>query len=149
MTKDNAILENAHIVVFGADNERLQSSPVLRSIKKSNRIDLVGKIDLLTAFACLQRCDLYIGNDSGLMHMAAATGIKTLGLFGPSKAELYAPWGDNCAFIRTVESFDELINKPNYDHRTTGTLMGGLCVDAVATAAINLWNDNDAQKISG
>ncbi len=143
LTKDNAILENAHIVVFGANNERLQSSPVLRSIDKSKCIDLVGKVDLLTAFACMQRCDLYIGNDSGLMHMAASAGIKTLGLFGPSKTKLYAPWGDDCAFIRTVESFDELTNAPDYDHRTTETLMNSLSVDAVATKAINLWNGND------
>ena len=40
-------------------------------------LDLIGKPDLLQIYACLQRCEIYVGNDSGLMHMAAAAGIPT------------------------------------------------------------------------
>ena len=75
------------------------------------------------------------------MHMAAAAGIPTLGLFGPSRAEHYAPWGDNCAFVRTEESYDDLVGAPGYDHRTTGTLMDGLSVEAVEWAATQLLSD--------
>ena len=75
------------------------------------------------------------------MHMAAAAGIPTLGLFGPSRADHYAPWGDKCAFVRTEESYDDLVGAPGYDHRTTGTLMDGLSVEAVEWAATQLLND--------
>ena len=37
---------------------------------------------------------LFVGNDSGLMHVAAATGTPTLGLFGPSEWWHKAPWGE-------------------------------------------------------
>ena len=77
----------------------------------------------------------------GLMHMAAASGIPTLGLFGPSKTDLYAPWGHKARYIRTPESFEELISAEDYDHRATGTMMGNLTVDAVAHAAHNLWQE--------
>jgi ADP-heptose:LPS heptosyltransferase len=106
----------------------------------------VGKVDIPSVAACLKRCALYIGNDSGLMHMAAASNIPTLGLFGPSKCELYAPTGAHTAFIRTPESFDELISVPGYDHRTTGTMMGNLKVEDVIDATTKLWLNCQNQK---
>ena len=44
------------------------------------RIDLVGATDPLLAGACLARSALFVGNDSGLMHIAAAVGIPTIGI---------------------------------------------------------------------
>ena len=41
----------------------------------------------------MKLCDLFIGNDSGLMHMASLSSIKTIGLFGPSDKDIYGPWG--------------------------------------------------------
>jgi ADP-heptose:LPS heptosyltransferase len=97
-------------------------------------IDLVGNTDLLTAASVLRRCALFIGNDTGLMHLAAAAGTPTLGLFGPSAVEQYAPWGRYTAVVRT-----EVTYPPGYDYRTTGTLMDGLSVAEVEMAARDLW----------
>jgi ADP-heptose:LPS heptosyltransferase len=60
-------------------------------------IDLVGRLTLPEAAACLRRCALFVGNDSGLMHLAAAAGAPTLGLFGPTPATEYAPSGRHTA----------------------------------------------------
>jgi ADP-heptose:LPS heptosyltransferase len=87
----------------------------------------------------LRRCALFVGNDSGLMHLAAASGIATLGLFGPSYEHRYAPWGARTAYVRTVESCDELVTAPGFDHRNTDTLMDGLGVAAAVAAAEALW----------
>src|SRR5438045_3710212 len=97
-------------------------------------IDLVGRTDLLTAAAVLRRCALFIGNDTGLMHLAAAAGTPTLGLFGPSAVEQYAPWGRRTAVART-----EITYPSGYDYRTTDTLMDGLSVAEVEAAARDLW----------
>ncbi len=43
-------------------------------------VDLCGTLTLPEAAACLQRCALFVGNDSGLMHLAAAAGTPTIGL---------------------------------------------------------------------
>jgi len=41
-----------------------------------------------------ERCDFFVGSDSGLMHLAASTQCKTLGLFGPTNAVRYRPWNN-------------------------------------------------------
>ena len=134
-----AVLPGARVVLFGADNEREAAQPVIDAVPEARRIDLVGRADLLTVSACLRRCALYIGNDSGLMHVAAASRTPTLGLFGPSLPERYAPWGEHTAWVRTQKSFSEIVGTPDYDHRTTGSLMDTLAVDDVVAAASVLW----------
>ncbi len=72
------------------------------------------------------------------MHIAAAAGTPTLGLFGPSPAEQYAPWGNCTAFVRTAVPREALFG-PGYDHRTTDTLMDSLSVEMAEAAACQLW----------
>jgi heptosyltransferase III len=74
--------------------ERAMATPLLRLLPEA--IDLVGKLSLPEAAAYLGHAALFIGNDSGLMHLAAATGAPTIGLFGPTSAAEYAPIG-RCA----------------------------------------------------
>jgi ADP-heptose:LPS heptosyltransferase len=132
-------LAGGRIAVFGAASERRDAEAVISALPGDRVIDLVGKVDLLTAYACLKRVALFVGNDSGLMHIAAAAGAPTLGLFGPSRDELYAPWGARAAVARTPQSFAELIGGPGYDHRTTDTLMDGLTVEKAQAAAETLY----------
>jgi ADP-heptose:LPS heptosyltransferase len=139
LTAATGILPQARVAVFGSLSERATAEPVLAAIPPECRIDLVGGVDLPGVAACLGRCAFYIGNDSGLMHMAAATGVPTLGLFGPSNDAHFAPWGERVAFVRGVRSFHEYVATPGYDYRTTETLMNDLPVERVIDAATTLW----------
>lgn len=55
-------------------------------------LELAGKTTLLQAGALLQHARLFVGNDSGLGHLAAAAGIPSLTLFGPGDPPRYQPW---------------------------------------------------------
>ncbi len=57
----------------------------------------------------LKRCRLMVANDSAMMHLAAASGIPTIGLFGPTKDQHYRPWGENGFVVRTPDSADPLM----------------------------------------
>src|SRR6516165_8002171 len=139
LTATEGPLAGARVAVFAAVHERAQAEPLLAAIPDRRRIDLVGKLDLLTAAAAARRCALFIGNDTGLMHIAAAVGTPTLGLFGPSPIEQYAPWGRRTAVVRTADSPDTMF-PPGFDHRTTETLMDSLSVDVVEGAAQQFWH---------
>ena len=56
-------------------------------------LDLTGRTDLLGAAAVLKSSAAFIGNDSGLMHLAAALGRPTIGVFGSSNPDWTAPRG--------------------------------------------------------
>ena len=114
------------------------ASPLLESLPEGTAIDLVGQ-PLPVAAACIAQGDLYVGNDSGLMHIAAATGTPTLGLFGPSPETRYGPWGPHCATVRTREGFKELVLAPDFDHLSQKSLMTGLSVDVAYAALENLY----------
>jgi ADP-heptose:LPS heptosyltransferase len=139
LTAPEGLLSGARIAVFGEAGERAAAEPVLDAVPAERRIDLVGRIGLATVAACLARLAMYIGNDSGLMHMAAAVGTPTLGLFGPSPPDVYAPWGPHTAVAATTIPYKELVGAPGFDHRDTKCLMESLSVDTAALAARALW----------
>jgi heptosyltransferase III len=88
-----AQVPGARAAVFAGpgEAERARAVPVLAALPGA--IDLVGALTLAQVGACLRRCRIFVGNDSGLMHIAAAAGTPTLGLFGRSRADEYAPAG--------------------------------------------------------
>ena len=127
------LFADGRIAIFGSQEERPQAIKLLESIPKRQCIDLIGQVSLLGAHACLKRCICFVGNDSGLMHIAAASGIPTLGLFGPSREELYGPCGKFTATVRTPKSFLK-IHPDNFNHKATDSLMDSLSVDQVVEA---------------
>lgn len=139
LTGEGGILPGARLAVFGAPDERDLALPLLAALPAERTIDLVGRSGLAATAACLARCAFYIGNDSGLMHLAAAAGTPTLGLFGPSRMEVYAPWGEHCAAAGTSLPYERLVGGPGYNRRTAGCLMESLSVDAAFDAAEGLW----------
>ncbi|MBJ7250382.1 MAG: glycosyltransferase family 9 protein [Acetobacteraceae bacterium] len=93
LTAPDGALPGAGIVILGGpgDQERSMATPVLTALPQA--LDLVGKLDLPEVAAVLARAAIFIGNDSGLMHLAAAAGAPTLGLFGPTPSDEYGPAG--------------------------------------------------------
>jgi ADP-heptose:LPS heptosyltransferase len=139
VTAAEGALAGARVAVLAASHERKQTEALLSAIPSDRQIDLVGAVDLLTAVAVLRRCAMFIGNDTGLMHMAAAAGTPTLGLFGPSPSIQYAPWGRRTAVVHSDDEREAMFG-PGFDHRTTDTLMDGLSVDAAEAGVRRLWN---------
>ncbi len=99
LTAPDGPLPGARAVIFGGPgtNERTLAAPVLSVLPGA--IDLVGALTLPEAAACLTRCALFVANDSGLMHLSAAAGTPTLGLFGPTPASEYGPSGRQASYV--------------------------------------------------
>jgi heptosyltransferase III len=125
---------DAKIAVLGSPIERAPAKPIFDRLPGDKLIDLIGNTDLLKAAAILKRCSLYIGNDNGQMHMSAAMGTRTIGLFGPTPPELYRPWGKDCSFVCSERSQQELAQIEKLIGRDSECLMTGLKVEAVQSA---------------
>ncbi len=74
-----------------------------------------------TLGAALSRAGLFLGNDSGASHLAAASGAPTLALFGPTDPALWAPVGPSVATLRAPRG-----------------VLADLTVDEVERAALGL-----------
>ena len=138
LTAEGSLLPRARVAVFAAPGEEQIAYKVLNALPLERRLDVIAKASPVVVAAALQRCNLYIGNDSGLMHCAAAAGIPTLGLFGPSWPQLYRPWGPRAAYVSTPENFTQLISRPGYTGGFDTSLMGSLTVEMAAAGAIEL-----------
>ena len=54
----------------------------------------------------MKKSKLFIGNDSGLSHMASATNLKSIVLFGPTNDKIYGPLKKESHIVRTIESYE-------------------------------------------
>lgn len=146
LTDPGGPLAGARVAVLAAGAERLRAGPVLAALG-DRAIDLTGRTDPITAAACLERADLYIGNDSGLMHIAAAAGTPTIGLFGPGYPETYGPWGGHCRIVVSAVPRDELVAR---SERLPDALdlMDGISIESVEAAAAGLLENIRTQAVS-
>ena len=124
--------------MFGSNDEKSDAKKI-KSYFNNEIIDLVGVLNFNEIFIILKKCNLFIGNDSGLMHLAAVTGIPTVGLFGPSDINQYHPWGNKTLAISTPETPEYLMNAENFSHKKTQTLMGSLKVSKVEREVMNFY----------
>jgi lipopolysaccharide heptosyltransferase II len=59
----------------------------------------------------INNCDFIIANDSGPMHIAAALGVPTLGLFGPTDPKFHGPYSGNSGYVIKEDLFCIKCNK--------------------------------------
>lgn len=67
----------------------------------SHAVDITGRTSLPVLGGVLKRAKLFVGVDSGVMHLAAALGTPVAALFGPTNAEITGPQGDGHSIICT------------------------------------------------
>jgi len=85
-------------VLTGTEPER----PVIRAFIEhysGHAVDASDTGSLENTAALLRRCDLLVSNDTGIMHLAAALGTPTVGLFGPNSPRYWAPVGSRATYV--------------------------------------------------
>jgi len=87
------------LVLTGGPGEREVANAVLVQTDRV-RLDLVGRTDLLTLAAVLERAALVVTGDTGPMHLAVAVGARVLALFGPADPSRTGPYGQLAAVLR-------------------------------------------------
>ncbi|MBW2338973.1 MAG: glycosyltransferase family 9 protein [Deltaproteobacteria bacterium] len=87
------------IIVTGAPEERDRVSEIV-SGSSADAYNFAGKTSLVELPAVLKKCSLLIGIDSAAMHIAAAVGIPTITIFGPSSPVSWAPRGKKHRIIQ-------------------------------------------------
>ena len=97
----NALAEehNAAILLFAGPNERELQAQVANMMEVSPI--LVKTDDLRQLAALISMCDVYIGNDTGPMHIAAAVSTPVVALFGSTNHHRSGPYGDKHSVVQS------------------------------------------------
>lgn len=107
----------ANVLLLGSADE----ADVARNVYQASSIkpfDLTGQTDLADAVAILSEVDMFVSNDMGLAHIAAAVGTKTIVIFGPTNPITTRPLGANVQIIRKdVECSPCMLRDCPIDHR--------------------------------
>ncbi|MBI5079625.1 glycosyltransferase family 9 protein [Candidatus Wolfebacteria bacterium] len=90
--------KNYFILVFGGPGENNVKEEVKKLSKYKEKILVINQPLKKTA-ALIERCGLFVSNDSGLMHIAAALEVPTVGIFGPVDYRRVRPYGEKCLAV--------------------------------------------------
>ena len=76
------------VVVLLGDGEDRELAEKVSGMMKTPPLNLAGKLSIMGAGATIERAGLFIGNDTGLMHIAGALGVPGVAVFGPTTHHL-------------------------------------------------------------
>jgi heptosyltransferase-3 len=133
LTAKDGALADGLVVITGGPGDREAAETIAAALPRDRVLDMTGA-DLLITAAAMARADLFVGNDSGMMHLSAASGAPTLGLFGPTDDRLYGPWGEHATAVRpegVTFAFGKISKTVSKDE----CQMTALSVDQVEAAA--------------
>jgi len=89
----------ASVLLFGGQQE-ISLSNDIQSQMSSVPLILTGKTTLSQTAALIKKCQLFISNDSGLLHVACAVNTPTISIFGPTDFRKTGPYPDSSILIR-------------------------------------------------
>jgi len=99
-----ATRHGAGIVFVGAAEDETAAATAATDIAAPH-VDLTGQLDVLGTAALLQLCDLVICGDSPLLHLAAAVGTPTIGLFGPTDGRRRGAYGAEHRVVQALPQY--------------------------------------------
>ena len=94
-----AVEWSARIVIFGGAGEIEIAADIERRLV-GNCLNLAGKTTVRELMALIKRCNFFVTNDSGPMHIAAAFGVPVAAIFGATDHTTTSPYTDKAVIIR-------------------------------------------------
>jgi len=89
---------SAQTLLFGSNEDR-ESADRVQQHSQYPLINIAGKTNLQEAISAIAQCNLFISNDSGLMHIAGALNIPTVAIFGSTNPVTTSPVGEKSVVI--------------------------------------------------
>ncbi|MEO8897520.1 MAG: glycosyltransferase family 9 protein [Candidatus Dormibacter sp.] len=96
----------AGVILVGDERDR-DVAAAMRVDLASQTLDFCGELNLATTAAVIARCDLLVAADTPLLHVAAAVGTPSVGLFGPTSGRSRAPAGSEHRVVQAIPAGGE------------------------------------------
>jgi len=106
---NNQFKDLKFIIVGSSKEQSIYFNKIKKDLPNNLFINLMGET-LSSTSAYMKKSNLFIGNDSGLMHLSFASNLSTIGLFGPTNDIIYGHRNHKSFVIRTSESYEYFKN---------------------------------------
>ena len=121
--------EHALDIIFAGDETDIPMVSRMQAALDFRSYSVAGHFSLSAFGALCKQAQVFLGNESGPLHIAAASGCSVLGLFGPGEPKVFYPWGAKAHFLHEVlecNPCDQINCK--YPNNT--------CMDRISVAAV-------------
>ncbi len=120
-------------VIIGAAGDREAGREIESFLRAGTAfINLIGRTDLRQLAGILARCAVFVSNDSGAMHLAAAVGVPVTAIFGPTDERVTAPLGDHDVILQKVFCRPCMLRDCPIDHRCMKRISSDQVFDSVS-----------------
>jgi heptosyltransferase-3 len=97
-----------YIILVGNKKDNVKAELFMKKYK-GNVINFCGKFSIIETAAIIKKSNLFLGNDSGLGHIASAVDVKSFTIFGEGDPNRYKPWGKKSYYFQNIEKKINLI----------------------------------------
>jgi ADP-heptose:LPS heptosyltransferase len=134
---------NCEVILIGSPSDKAGAERV-SALMKENAYNLTGRTSLTELAELYKRIDLFVGCDTGPMHLAAAMGAKVIALMGPTAPETHGPFGEGHIVLQTNLACIECWKKTC--PLRTNACMKGISVEDVFNAVKDAKNNMSFKK---
>lgn len=133
----------AKIVIFGGPVETEIAAAIENRLSGETCLNMAGKTSMRELLALIRRCDFFITNDSGPMHIAAAFDVPLVAIFGSTNHATTSPYSESAVVVRKdIACAPCLLRACPTDHQC----MTAVTADDVIEAAMGLFNPISARQ---
>jgi heptosyltransferase-2 len=134
----------AKAVITGGPAERFIADEI-ESAMETKSLNLAGRTSVRELMALIKRCEFFITNDSGPMHIAAAFGVPLVAIFGPTDQTTTSPFSERAVVVRQeAECAPCLLRECPTDHRCMATVTAAEVVEEAIQLRQQLEHRRDA-----
>lgn len=127
--------DSVEVILFGGPHDGPSIQSIVENAETSPRV--AASQPLSQTAALIKNCDIFVSNDSGLMHLAALLKVPVVGLFGPTSPVKTGPWGTRHRVI-VADCKCSPCWRPGYHGCQNGDCMRTITVDRVYSTVSQL-----------
>jgi heptosyltransferase III len=121
---------NCRVVVIEGPAEKGTGAAVVEGIAAGYAVVASG-LSAGTVAGILARCTAFVGNDSGISHLAAGIGVPSVVLFGPTRPDIWGPLGPHVEILRDTRSCRACETRSDNSHRCLDNIRPETVLDRV------------------
>ena len=139
----------AKVLLFGASSEEELGDEICRRAAVPGMVNLAGRTSLEDAVALIGLCGLFVTNDSGLMHVAAALDVPLVAIFGPTDPGRTAPWSKRYVLVRdeAVDCYGCKMRDCRHEHKCMNVITVARAFQGVENVVTRFGIDSAEERV--